>query len=78
MGIFFGIFMIFGKKNQRETVHRVPTSPRAAIRGWARGWQACGHSIRRLENFFRRNKDNIRKKIVLKFQPNQSYESPEI
>ncbi len=32
-GDFFGIFMIFGKKNQREAMHGVPTSPVAAARG---------------------------------------------
>ena len=61
--------MIFGKKNQREAMHRVPTSPVVAARGWAHGRQACGHSLRRLEPFFRRKKDNIRKKIVLNFSP---------
>ena len=77
-GDFFGIFMIFGKKNQREAMHGVPTSPVAAARGWARGRQACGHSLRRLDPFFSRKKYNIRKKIVLKFQPNRSYGSPGI
>ena len=75
---FFGIFMIFGKKNQREAMHGGPTSPVAATRRYGGCWQACGHSLRRLEPFFFRKKDNIRKKIVLKFQPNRSYGSPGI
>ena len=75
---FFGTSMIFGKKNQREAMHGVPTSLVAAARGWARGRQACGHSLRRLEPFFRRKKHNMEKKIVLKFQPNRSYGSPGI
>ena len=29
--------MIFGKKNQREAMHGVPTSSVTATRGWARG-----------------------------------------
>ena len=70
--------MIFGKKNQREAMHGVPTSPVAATRGWACGRQAFRHSLRRLVPFLSRKKDNIRKKIVLKFQPNRSYGSPGI
>ena len=70
--------MIFGKKNQREAMHGVPTSCVAAAKGWARGKQACGYSLRRFEPFFCRKNDNIRKKVVLKVQPNRSYGSPGI
>ena len=70
--------MIFGKKNQREAMHGGPTSPVAAMRRYGGGWQTCGHPFRRLDPFFRRKKYNIRKKIVLTFQPNRSYRSPGI
>ena len=70
--------MIFGKKNQREAMHGVPTSPVAAARGWARDRPCSRHSLRQLVPFFRHKKANIQKKIVLKFQPNRSYGSPGI
>ena len=78
MGIFFGIFMIFGKKNQREAMHGGPTSPVAATKRYGGRCQACGYSLRRLEPFFLCKKYNIRKQIVLQFQPNRSYGSPGI
>ena len=49
---------------------------RGAHKDGGRALGPCGHSIRRLVPFFWRNKANIRIKIVLKFQPNQSYGSP--
>ena len=51
---------------------------RGAHEGEGRALGPRGHSIRRLVPFFGRKKDNIRIKIVLKFQPNQSYGSPGI
>ena len=69
--------MIFGKKNQRDTM------PEGATRqGRAPGGRSApdphGHPVRRLEPFFRRKKANIRIKIVFKFQSNRSYGSPVI
>ena len=58
--------MIFGKKNQRETM------PEGAMReghapGGGRALDPRGHPVRRLMPFFRRKKANIRIEIVLKF-----------
>ena len=64
----FGIFMIFGKKNQRDTMPE----------GATRQGDPRGHPVRRLMPFFRLKKANIRIKIVFKIQPNLSYESPGI
>ena len=47
-----------------------------APQGVRRALDARGHLVRRLEPFFRRKKDNIRIKIVFKFQSNRSYGSP--
>ena len=77
-GFVFGIFMIFWKKNQLETMPEGVTSPLTAAWGWGSAWQACEQSLRRLGPFFHRKKDNIWYKIVLKFQPNRSYGFPEI
>ena len=63
--------MIFGKKNQRDTM------PEGATRQGAR-LGPSGHPIRRLEPFFRRKKANFRVEIVSKIQPNRSYRSPVI
>ena len=63
--------MIFGKKNQRETVPEVVTRQ-------GRAPDPRGHPVRRLEPFFRCKKANFRIEIVLKFQPNRSYGSPGI
>ena len=41
-------------------------------------WQACGHPVGRLEVYFSRKEAYIQIKIMLKFQPNQSYEPPDI
>ena len=71
MEIFFGIYVNFGKWNQRETM------PEGATKQ-GRTLGPCGHPIRRLVPFFWRKKSNIQIKIVLKFQPNQSYGSPGI
>ena len=54
--------MIFGKKNQRETMPEGPTSSRGAP-----PWQACGAPVRRLGPFFCRKKDNIWKKSPQNF-----------
>ena len=65
--------MIFGKKNQRETM------PEGATRqGGRRAPDPHGHPVRWLMPFFHRKKANIWIEIVLKFQPNQSYGSPGI
>ena len=68
---FFGIYVIFGKWNQRETMLEGPTRQ-------GRAADPRGHPVRRLVPFFRRKKANIRIQIVLKFQPNRSYGSPGI
>ena len=70
--------MILEKKNQREAMHGGPTSPVAATRRYRGGWQAFGHSLRRLGPFFPRKKANIPIKTVSKFQPNRTYGSPGI
>ena len=62
-GYFFGIYMISGKKNPRETVLEVamrqgaPLPPRRAP-------DPHGHAIRRLLLFFCRKKANFRKKKI--------------
>ena len=71
MEIFFGIYVIFGKKNQRDTM------PEGATRQQVRP-DPHGHPVRRLMPFFRRKKANIRINIMLKFQPNWSNGSPGI
>ena len=60
MEIYFGTYVIFGKKNQRETM------PEGAHEGEGHALGPRGHSIRRFVPSFRR------KKVVLKFQPNRS------
>ena len=67
-GDFFGIYAIFGKKNQRETMLEGATR-----QGRTPG--PHGHPVRQLVPFFPRNKANIRIEIMLKFQPNRSYGS---
>ena len=74
---FFGTYVIFGKKNQRETMPEGATR-QGAPQGVRRALGPHGHPVRRLVPFFRRKKANIRIEIVLKFQPNRSYESPGI
>ena len=76
-GDFFGIYVIFGKKNQRDTMPEGAMRQGGAL-GGKRALGPCGHPVRRLMPFFRRKKANIRIEIVLKFQPNQSYGSPAI
>ena len=49
-----------------------------APQGVGRALGPRGHSVRRLVPFFRHKKANIRIKIMLKFQPNQSYGSSRI
>ena len=78
MEISFGIYVIFGKKNQRETMPEGPTSHRGAPQGVGRALDPCGHPVRQLVPIFRHKKANIQIKIVLKFQPNRSYGSPGI
>ena len=68
---FFGIYVFFGKKNQRETMPEGTTRQGACPR-------PSGHPLKRLVPFFRHKKSNIRIQIVLKFQPNRSYGSPGI
>ena len=67
MEIFFGIYMIFGKKNSRETMPEGATRQGGrALRG-RRAPDPRGHPVRRLVPFFRRKKANIRIEIVLNF-----------
>ena len=65
-GEFFGIYVIFGKKDQRKTMLEGATR-----RGRTLG--PHGHRVRRLVPFFLHKKANIRIEIMLKFQPNRSY-----
>ena len=74
-GGFFGIYMIFGKKNPRETVPEVATRQGARLPP-GRAPDTRGPPVRRLVPFFRRKEANIWIEIVSKFQPNQSYGSP--
>ena len=74
----FGTFMIFGRKNQRETMPEGATRQGGAPQGVSRALDPRGHPVRRLEPFFCRKKANFRIEIVLKFQPNRSYGSPGI
>ena len=52
MEIYFGIYLIFGNKNQCETIPEGPTSHRGAPWGVGRARVACGHPVRRLVPFF--------------------------
>ena len=70
--------MIFGKKNQRETMPEGATRQGGAPQGVRRALGPRGHPVRRLVPFFRRKKANFWIEIVLKFQPNRSYGSPGI
>ena len=65
MEIFFGIYMIFGKKNPHETVPEVATRQGGAPAPWVRPYP-CEPTVRRLTLFFCRKKANIRKKITAK------------
>ena len=76
-GDFFGIYVIFGKKNQRETMPEGATRQGRAP-GGRRAPDPRGHPVRWFMPFFRCKKANIRIEIVLKFQPNRSYGSPGI
>ena len=51
-GDFFGIYVNFGKKNQRETMPEGATRQRGAPQGVGRALGPCGHPIRRLVPFF--------------------------
>ena len=74
---FFGIYVIFGKKNQCETVPEVAT--RVAHTTTPGGCpHPCGPLVRRLMLYFGRKKANFSIEIVSKFQPNRSYGSPGI
>ena len=77
-GDFFGIYVIFGKKNKCEIMPEGATRQGRAPQGVRHTLGRRGHLIRRLVPFFRCKKDNIQKKIVLKFQPNWIYRSPGI
>jgi hypothetical protein len=70
--------VIFGKKNQRDTMAEAATSPEGAPPYPGRAWQACGSPVGRLGVYFGHKEANIRIKIPSKFQPNRSYESPDI
>ena len=48
MEIYFAIFVIFGKKNQHETMHEGHTSHRERYPNPRCAWEACGHPVRRL------------------------------
>ncbi len=74
---FWNIYDFWEEESTRGDARRAH-KPCRRDQGWARGRQAYGHSLRRLVPFFCSKKDNIWKKIVLKFQPNQSYGSPGI
>ena len=74
-GDFFGIYVIFGKKNQHETMPERATGQGAHPPGVG---APLTLPVRRLLPFFRRKKANIWMEIVLKFQPNRSYGSPGI
>ena len=76
-GDFFGIYMIFGKKNPRETVPEVATRQGARLPP-GRAPDPRGTPVRWLMPFFRRKKANFGIEIMLKFQPNRSYRSPGI
>ena len=78
MEIFLGIYVNFGKWNQRETMPKGPTRVWGVPQGVGRTLGPCGHSVRRLVPFFHRKKANIWIKIVSKLQPNRSYGSPGI
>ena len=71
------LYVIFGKKNQRETMpegHEAGGAPQ----GVRRALDPRGHPVRRLVPFFHRKKANIRIEIVSKIQPSRSYGSPGI
>ena len=74
-GDFFGIYVIFWKKNQRDTMPEGATRLGGAPQGVRHALDPRGHPIRRLVPFFRRKRANIRIEIVLKFQTNRSYGS---
>ena len=73
-GDFFGMYVIFRKKNQRETMPKGPTTPLP----WAPlgGLWPPRKAVDALLSL--QKKANIRIEIVLKFQPNRSYEYPGI
>ena len=73
--IFYGIYVIFGKKNQRKMVPEGPTSQAGAPYPPRRAGVACGQPLGRLVPFFRRKKTNFWRKIMWKFQPDRSYGS---
>ena len=77
-GDFFGIYVILGKRNQRETMHEGATRQGCVPQGVRRALVPRGHPVRRLIPFFRCKKANIQIEIVLKYQPNRSYGSPGI
>ena len=77
-GDFFGIFMNFEKKNQRETMPEGAMRQGGAPQGVKLALGPRGHPLRWLVPFFRRKKANIQIEIVSKGQPNRSYGYPGI
>ena len=75
---YFGIFVIFGRKNQRETVPEVATRVAHATTPGGHAPHPRGPLVRRLLLFFGRKKANIWKKSWRRFQSNRSYGSPVI
>ena len=75
---YFGIFEIFWRKNQRETVSRVATRQGGAPSFPRHALDSRGPPVRWLMPFFYCKKANIQIEIVLKFQPNQCYGCPGI
>ena len=62
----FGLFLIFGKKNQHETVPEGATTQGGAPQGCGHVPDPRGHPVRRLLLFFGRKKSNFRRKILAK------------
>ena len=62
----FGIFVVFGKKNQHETVPEGATRQGGAPQGGRRAPDPRGNPVRRLMLFFCHKKANFRRKIWAK------------
>ena len=75
---FFWNICEFWEVELTEGGARGAHKPGGMAQGVGRARVACGHPVRWLVPFFCYKKANIRIKIVLKFHPNQSYESPGI
>ena len=66
---YFGIFGIFRRNNQRETVSEVATRQGGAPPHPGRSWPSRGPPVRRLMPFFCRKKANFMRKIWAKDSP---------